>query len=167
MQFIGVRPRRLRSKASGEMLKQASLGDIKRELIPRETSHLVVAMRYYPRFLKKELRDEFICALAPVKELLHDFNAAQRRLGNHNQAFPEVDYERRFDLSEAGLNHLKRLASLSKAKDVYLVCICDMGQRCHREMLLLLAKELYACHIGEVFHSYPHFMARSEEFRRL
>jgi uncharacterized protein YeaO (DUF488 family) len=148
------------------MLKQAALADIKRGLIPGAASHLVVAMRYYPRFLKKELRDEFVCTLAPVKELLHDFNAAQRKLGNHNLAFPEVDYELRFDLNDTGLAHLERLVHLSKTKDVYLICICDMGERCHREMLLLLAKDLFGCEIGEVFHAYPQFMARTNEFRR-
>ncbi len=142
------------------MLNQCSVADIKNKTIPRESSHLVVAMRFYPRFLKKELRDEFICELAPTKELLGEFNAVQKRLGTHNEAFGEVDYERRFKLSSAGWAHLRRLVKLSETKDVYLICICDLGDRCHREMLLLMSKEDFDCKIGRVFHSYPEFMRR-------
>lgn len=142
------------------MLKQCSVADIKNKSIPRESSHLVVTMRFYPRFLKKELRDEFVCELAPVKELLREFNAAQKRLGTHNEAFGEVDYERRFKLSPAGWAHLRRLVELSDRKDVYLICVCKLGDRCHREMLMLMSKELFDCDIGEVFHTYPDFMRR-------
>lgn len=142
------------------MLKQCSIADMKNQSIPRENSHIVVAMRYYPRFLKKELRDEFVCDLAPTKELLADFNAAQKRLGNHNASFAAVDYERRFRLSADGWSHLRRFAELSRTKDVYLGCICQLGDRCHREMLLLVSKQQYDCEIGQVFHSYPVLMGR-------
>jgi uncharacterized protein YeaO (DUF488 family) len=142
------------------MLKQAAVSEVKDCSIPRKGSHIVITMRFYPRFLKKELRDEFVCDLAPVKELLHDFNQAQKKLGDHNPSFAQVDYENRFDLSESGMEHLKRLSDLSKNKDVYLVCICGPGERCHREMLMLMAQHLYHCKIGKVFHSYPDFMKR-------
>src|SRR6185369_9291583 len=102
------------------MLKQGSVADVKSGRIERDKSYIVITMRFYPRFLRKEFRDEFLCELAPVTELLHDFNSAQKRLGNHNQAFPEVSYESRFDLTQKGLDHLKRLSELSKKKDVYL-----------------------------------------------
>lgn len=147
------------------MLKQGSIADIKNGVILRVDSHVVVTMRFYPRFLRKELRDEFICELAPVKELLHDFNSAQKRLGNHNPAFGAVDYEQRFQLSASALAHLQRLAELSAMKDVYLICICTLGDRCHREMLLLLAEQLFDCSIGDVFNSYPVFMQRLPEFQ--
>jgi uncharacterized protein YeaO (DUF488 family) len=142
------------------MLKQASVSQFKAGIFPRDKSHLVITMRFYPRFLKKELRDEFLCSLAPEKQLLHDFNAAQRKSGDHNSAFGDVDYEHRFQLSEKGEADLKRLAHLSKTKDVYLACICAVGQRCHREILMLMAQELYNCPVGEVFHTYPDFMKR-------
>jgi len=142
------------------MLKQCSVADIKNKSIARENSHLVVAMRYYPRFLKKELRDEFVCELAPTKELLADFNAAQKRLGTHNASFGEVDYENRFRLSAAGWAHLKRLAEMSQKKDVYIICLCNLGDRCHREMLMLMSNELFGTETGQVFHTYPDFMKR-------
>jgi uncharacterized protein YeaO (DUF488 family) len=123
-------------------------------------------MRYYPRFLRKELRDEFICDLAPAKELLTDFNAAQKQLGDHNSSFAEVDYEQRVMFSPDALAHLERLAELSARKDVYLLCICEHGARCHREMLMLLAQKLYGCKIGEVFHKYPTFAKRIPELAR-
>lgn len=148
------------------MLKQASVSDIKRGAVERSRSYVVITMRYYPRFLRKEFRDEFLCELAPVKELLKDFNEAQKRLDNHNKAFPAVDYESRFDLPAKALHTLQRLAEKSRTTDVYLVCICALGERCHREMLMLLAKDLFGCPIGEVFHSYPTFAGRFPEFQK-
>lgn len=142
------------------MLKQASIKQVKEQTLPRENSLIVITMRFYPRFLKKQLRDEFLCALAPDKQLLKEFNVAQVKLNDHNSSFAHVDYERRFVVDSNTLQHLKRLADLSKDKDVYLVCICDLGDRCHREMLLLLAQKLYDCHIAKVFHKYPEFMER-------
>src|SRR5205085_666184 len=88
-------------------LKQASVAQVKKSDIPRADAHIVITMRFYPRFLKKELRDDFSCELAPTKELLHDFNAAQEKLGNHNLAFDESNYENRFELSAKGLELLK------------------------------------------------------------
>jgi uncharacterized protein YeaO (DUF488 family) len=120
-------------------------------------------MRFYPRFLRKELRDEFLAVLAPKKELLHDFNAAQKRLGNHNDSFAEVDYEQRFELSPKGLAELTRLAEMSKEKDVYLLCVCNLGDRCHREILMLFAHKLYGTPIDKVFHTYPIVMSRLPE----
>lgn len=142
------------------MLKQASTAQIRKKELPRDNAHIVVTMRFYPRFMRKELRDEFIADLAPDRDLLREFNDAQKRLGDHNRAFAEIDYNRRFELSPSAWEHLKRLSELSHSKDVYLACICGMGERCHREILLLVSKHLYGCQIGDVFHDYPEFMDR-------
>lgn len=146
------------------MLKQGAVADIKNSTLSKDDGYLVVTMRFYPRFLKKELRDEFICELAPVKELLADFNAAQKKLSNHNMAFADTDYESRFKLSTSALGHLKRLAELSAARDVYFFCVCKVGDMCHREMLMLLAQYLFDCKIGEVYNQYPVFARRFKEF---
>lgn len=147
------------------MLKQGSVADVKRGALRRQDGYIAITMRYYPRFLRKELRDEFISDLAPAKELLSDFNRAQKKLGAHNPAFAETDYENRIELSASGLSHLERLAELSRSKDVYLLCICELGEKCHREMLLLLARKLFHCEIGTVCHAYPDFMKRLPEFK--
>jgi uncharacterized protein YeaO (DUF488 family) len=149
------------------MLKQGAVAQIKNSTITRNDGYLVVTMRFYPRFLKKELRDEFICELAPVKELLADFNASQKRLANHNMAFTDTDYESRFQLSKSALEHLRRLAKLSAKQDVYLFCVCEVGGMCHREMLMLLAHELFGCKIGEVYNDYPVLTRRFKEFAKL
>lgn len=148
------------------MLKQGSVNDIKRGKLSREDGHLAITMRFYPRFLKKELRDEFIADMAPDKELLHDFNAAAKRLGDHNAAFEECDYFHRFQLTEKGFANLQRLAEISKTKDVYLLCVCDLGEMCHREMLMLLAKEFFKTKIDKVYHQYPEIMKRISDFDR-
>jgi uncharacterized protein YeaO (DUF488 family) len=142
------------------MLRQTSLLEVRQAKIPRAHSHIVVTMRYYPRFLKKDLRDEYVCSLAPPKELLADFNRAKTKFGDHERAFKAVRYEKRFSLTEEGLEHLKRLVALSKKRDVYFVCICPLGECCHREMLLLLARQRYKARIGKVSHAYPVFARR-------
>jgi uncharacterized protein YeaO (DUF488 family) len=146
------------------MLKQGSVADVKNGIIKREDGHVVITMRFYPRFLRKEMRDEFVCDLAPEKELLREFNEAQKRLGNHNNSFAEVDYERRFQLEPRAMAHLKRLCALSAKRDVFLICICELGEMCHREMLMLLGKHLLGCQVDTVFHNYPVFMDRMGEF---
>lgn len=148
------------------MLTQTSVAEVKNGKIPRKGSHIVITMRFYPRFLRKELREEFVCDLAPKKELLSSFNAAQKKLNNHNDAFAEVDYENTFYLTPEGWEHLRRLSEMSHEKDVYLVCICAAGERCHREMLMLLGKELFGAPIGKLFHSYPDLEKRIPEFRQ-
>ncbi|HEY9790401.1 MAG TPA: DUF488 family protein [Candidatus Obscuribacterales bacterium] len=144
------------------VLKQASIAQVKHAALERDNAHIVITMRFYPRFLKKELRDDFQCELAPPKELLHDFNEAQTKLKDHNLAFDESEYEQRFDLSAKGVGLLQSYSQMSKEKDVYFVCICEIGQMCHREILLLMAKRLYRVEIGEVFNSYPTIMGRLE-----
>lgn len=146
-------------------MKQASIADLKDGLIERGDNHIVVTMRFYPRFLRKELRHEFICDLAPDRQLLLDFNAARKRLQDHNSAFAAVNYEQRFRLNTVALAHLERLSKMSTTKDIYLACICPVGERCHREMLVLLSRELFGCRIGDVYHSYPVFMQRLQEFQ--
>lgn len=106
------------------------------------------------------------CDLAPDKQLLLDFNAAQKRRQDHNSAFAAVNYEQRFTLNTAALAHLERLSEMGTTNDAYLACICPIGERCHREMLLLLSSELFGCTVGEVYHSYPTFMQRLPEFQR-
>jgi uncharacterized protein YeaO (DUF488 family) len=143
-------------------LKQASIAQVKDGAIARDNAHIVITMRFYPRFLKKELRDDFQCELAPPKELLHDFNEAQTKLNNHNLAFEESSYEKRFDLSAKGIGLLQSYSQMSKDKDVYFVCVCELGEMCHREILLLMAKRLYGARIGEVFNSYSTIASRLE-----
>lgn len=140
------------------MLKQASISQIKHEEIPRKNSHIVIAMRYYPRFVRKELRDEFLCCLAPEKQLLKEFNEARKQLDDHDSAFAAVDYNSRFTLGDEAMEHLERLAGVSHGSDVYLACICKVGEMCHREILLLTAKHYFSCPVGDVYHRYPEFM---------
>jgi len=142
------------------MLKQAAVKEVKRGTLSRDDGYIVITMRYYPRFLRKELRDEFLADMAPKKELLDDFNAAQKRLGTHNEAFPAVDYEGRFEMGPRGWQHLERLAEMSKKQDVYLLCVCNVGDMCHREILMLLAQKFFDCPIDKVFHPYAKVLKR-------
>jgi uncharacterized protein YeaO (DUF488 family) len=145
------------------MLKQARVEDIAKNRITKIHGHIVVVTHYYPRFLKRKLIDEYIKELAPTRELLTEFKETEKSEGDHDQGFEAMNYEAKFTLSESGLSELARLSTLAREKDVYLVCHCTVGQRCHRELLLLIAKEKFEAPIARVFHQYPVFQSRIEK----
>lgn len=136
------------------MLKQASIEQIRRQEIPRANSHLVIAMAYHPRGIKKEWRDDYRGELAPDRELFKDWKEHEQKYG-HAEAFARSNYEERFTPSPLALFHLQEYIRLAEEKDVYLICQCQMGERCHREMLLLIARKKYGAKTDKIFHDYP------------
>jgi uncharacterized protein YeaO (DUF488 family) len=111
-------------------------------------------MRFYPRGLRRELRDEYRGELAPAPALFADFKRHQAESG-HDRAFALSRYESRFSLSDEAWARLGRLSAMSRTRDVYLVCQCPVGERCHREILMLLARDRFGARIGPVHHGYP------------
>jgi hypothetical protein len=97
--------------------------------------------------------------LAPDRVLFADWKEGERKEG-HERAFELSRYQERFTLSPDGLESLRRLADVSRKREVFLACQCEIGERCHREMLLLTAKERFGAEIGRVFHSYPVYEER-------
>lgn len=138
------------------MLKQASVAQIKKQEITRDDGYIAITMRGYPRGLKRELRNEFLPNLAPTRDLLEDFKKYEKSDG-HEAAFTKSNYYARFKLSESAGHDLRHLADLAQKQVVYLVCQCEIGERCHREILMLMAKKKFGTKIGEVFHEYPEF----------
>lgn len=145
------------------MIRQATVEDISNRGINKLHGHIVVVTRYYPRFLKKNLMHEYRSELAPTKELLKEFKLAEKECGDHDEGFIKVDYENKFELDESGLYSLKELSDLSAVKNVYLVCHCKNGQYCHRELLLLMAEELFGAKISKVSFPYTNFRKRLKE----
>lgn len=140
------------------MLYRASVKDLKDRRITKRTGHIAVVMQYYPRFVPKEGIDEYLRTLAPDRELFTEFKARARELKDHNRAFAEVEYEKRFQLSGAGKEDLKRLSALSKERDVFLVCQCASLDRCHADLLLLLARHWFQVPTQTPRSPYPHFL---------
>ncbi|HEX4925864.1 MAG TPA: DUF488 family protein, partial [Bdellovibrionales bacterium] len=118
------------------------MGDIFSGKVTREDGHIVVVMRHYPRFLRREYRDEYVYALAPPRLLFEHFRLIKTETLDHAYAFKTVKYENEFWLEPEGLAALKRLAKRSEREDVFLVCQCTVGEHCHRELLMLMAREL-------------------------
>jgi uncharacterized protein YeaO (DUF488 family) len=140
------------------MLRQGSIQDVRSGRLTRREAYLVAAMCYYPRGLRRVLLDEYRSDLAPDRELFREWKMVERRSG-HDEAFAHTRYEERFLLSAEAIAHLVELARLSREKDVVLLCQCGPGERCHREMLLLLAAELGARTAG-VANEYPAWRRR-------
>ena len=136
------------------MLRQASVGQLRRGEIARKDGTIVITMRFYPRGLRKELRDEYRADLAPDAALFKDFKRWQKEAGQE-EGFRRSRYDERFSLSPQALERLKQLADLSQERDVFLVCQCEPGERCHREILLLLAKKRFGASIDRVRNEYP------------
>lgn len=144
------------------MLKQASISQIRSGEITKEKGHLVVAMCFYPRGLKKTLWDEYRADLAPDRNLFQEWKEIEKTEG-HDTAFEKSNYEKRFELSRRALEHLEGLCKLSRSQDVYIACQCEIGQRCHREIILLIAEKAYGATIEAVHHSYPRFLERMDQ----
>lgn len=145
------------------MLRQCSIDDITEGRISREKAYLVVCMHFYPRHLKKEMRDEYLHKLAPDEKLLKEFNSMKTNLADHNAAFRVVKYEEKFKLVPEALDDLKRLADLSQGKDVYLACLCGTGERCHRDLLLMVAEYKFKASVEKPRFAYPDFAKRLEK----
>ncbi len=144
------------------MLKQGSVSQLRSGEIGREHGYLVVCMAYYPRGMKKEMIDEYRSDLAPDRQLFAEWKEFEEKSG-HDEAFTRSRYEERFTLSTEALAHLKLLGEFARKADVYLFCQCAPGERCHREILLLTAREKFGAPIDKVFHDYPRFIERLPE----
>jgi uncharacterized protein YeaO (DUF488 family) len=145
------------------MLKQATVEDISNMRVTKRHGKVVVTTRYYPRFLKRKLVDDYKGVLAPTKALLTEFKAKEEEVGDHDKAFEDVDYESKFTLDEAGEAELRDLSDLARTQDVYLVCHCRLGQRCHRDILLMIAKEKFDAPVGRIYLEYPIIARRLKE----
>ncbi len=141
------------------MLNQASVREVRCQEIPRSHALLILTMCYYPRGVRKDWHDGFSSELAPDRELFQDWKQYEKSFG-HDAAFELSRYEERFTLSESALKKLGGYAELSHEKEIYFVCQCFRGERCHREMLLLLAMVRFGAKIAPLFHSYPRFERR-------
>jgi len=144
------------------VLKQASVQQVWAQEISRENSVIVICMCFYPRGVKKEWRDDYKKELAPDRELFREWKEAEKEFG-HVEAFNRTSYESRFELSWLGLQYLKYYCNESLNKDVYLVCQCKIGEKCHREMLLLMGKKLFGAQADPVFNSYPEWELRLQK----
>lgn len=142
------------------MLYRASVQDVKEKRVSRRYTHTVVVMQYYPRFLSKELVDEYARTLAPDRALFTEFKAKDRETKDHNGAFEAVNYEARFGLSAEGVAALSRLCELSSGKDVALICQCAAGDRCHADLVLLIARQKFGANTPPLRHAYPIFEKR-------
>jgi uncharacterized protein YeaO (DUF488 family) len=142
------------------LIKQATVEEISNLRVTKRHGLIVVVTRYYPRFLKRKLINEYDGVLAPSRELLREFKNREEELGgDHDRAFEDVSYESKFNLSEEGFARLREYAALASSQDVYFVCHCRLGQRCHRELLLMLAASMGAP-VGRVYLPYPVFAER-------
>ena len=148
------------------MIKQATVEDIANLRVTKRHGLIVVTTRYYPRFLKRKLVDDYEGSLAPTKVLLTEFKTEEERAGDHDQAFANVEYESKFNLSEPGFAKLSELSELARTQDVYFVCHCKLGQRCHRELLLMIASSLFSAPVGRIFLPYPVFDERITSLRK-
>lgn len=142
------------------MLYRASVYDVKDGRISRRYGYLVIVMQFYPRFIRKEMIDEYVHDLAPARELLTEFKALDRKLKDHDRAFGEVQYEERFGVSDVGLGHLERLSEQAKTRDVFLICQCGPRERCHADLLLLTARRRFSAGIQAPRVKYPVFEKR-------
>jgi hypothetical protein len=140
------------------VLLESSVGDLKKKEAPRGAE--VICMRHYPRFLPKRNGREYRRVLAPDERLFREFRDARLLLQDHNRAFDAVEYEKRFWLSQSGLEELERWASMARRRNVVFFCQCKTGEKCHRHLLLLMAQKFFQVRIAPLPFEYPIFRQR-------
>jgi uncharacterized protein YeaO (DUF488 family) len=143
----------------GLMLLRASISEIKNGIVTKKDGYLVVTMRMYPRFLSKSLIDGYKQALSPQKELFERYREIKKQIGDQNEAFELSHYQQKFALEQAGLQELRELVKVSENQNVYLICQCETNERCHVDLILLIAKKELGAKIGELPFEYFVFCA--------
>lgn len=131
-----------------------------------DTSYVVITMRRYPRFVSRNLRHEYLSCMSPENPLFEDWLSAKRRFRDHNGAFKRSRFEERFAVGDEGLEHLARLAAMASKRDVHFVCQCQVGNRCHRELVLILARELFGARVENPKNDYPIFLRRVRAMKK-
>lgn len=139
------------------MLRRASVSEIKSGSLSKKGGLLVVTMRMYPRFLSKSLVDDYKPLLSPQKDLFERYREFKKRIGDQNEAFELAQYQREFALSREGLKDLQALAEVSKKQDVYMICQCAKDERCHVDLMLLIAQKKWGAEIGNLPYTYHQF----------
>lgn len=140
------------------MLMQADVAQVRSREVSKKDGVIAVTMRYYPRGLRRDLVDYFISELAPDRDLIRDFKKIEKVVG-HEAAFQKVHFWKRFRLSDLALEALGKLAEQSRTKHVYLVCQCKLGDRCHREFLMRVARARFGVETGVVANRYDDTLA--------
>jgi uncharacterized protein YeaO (DUF488 family) len=133
------------------------VADVQSGKITRSMGYLVIVMRYYPRFLKREKVDEYARVLAPPAELFREFKDEDRKRKDHNAAFHFVHYEKRFAISDEGMSRLRELTEKSRHQDVYLICQCRSFERCHGDLLLIIAAKKFGAETAKIIFDYSDF----------
>ena len=59
--------------------------------ISKDDAYIVITMRRYPRFVRRELRDEYLTDMAPDRELFEDWLTIKRASGSHEGGLPEFE----------------------------------------------------------------------------
>ena len=146
------------------MLRQGSVSDLISERVTRDEAYIVITMRRYPRFVNRRYRDEYLTCMSPEKKLFEDWLSAKRAHQDHDGAFKRCHFEERFWIEEEGFEHLARLCALAAKQDVYLICQCATGKKCHREFVLILAKKVLKASVEKPKNEYPVFEKRVEAY---
>lgn len=139
------------------MLRRASVSEIKSGNISKKDGLLIVTMRMYPRFLSKALVDDYKPLLSPQKDLFERYREFKKRIKDQNEAFELAQYQSEFALSREGLKDLQSLAEASKNQDVYMICQCAKDERCHVDLMLLIAQKKWGAEIGDLPYTYSRF----------
>ncbi|MGZ3774258.1 MAG: DUF488 family protein, N3 subclade [Pseudobdellovibrionaceae bacterium] len=142
------------------MIKRASVSEIKDKKITKAMGYLVVTMRMYPRFLQKSLIDDYCQSLSPQADLFARYREFKKETGDQNKSFELAHYQEEFALTETGMHDLEKLVEISKKQNVYMICQCDRHERCHVDLMLLIAQKKFGAKIGNLPFDYDRFISR-------
>jgi uncharacterized protein YeaO (DUF488 family) len=94
-----------------------------------EDGRRVLVTQFWPRGISRDRVDEYVRAVAPSRELVRGYKDGRIPW----PAFRER-YLAEMERPEA-VAEIRRLAEMSAATDVTLLCTCREGENCHRHLL--------------------------------
>lgn len=97
--------------------------------------HRVLATRYWPRGISKDVIDEYVIDLAPSRALLHQYRDGHLTWRVfRNQYLIEMS-------SETARGEVHRLAKIARGEQITVMCVCKEQSHCHRSLLRQLIAE--------------------------
>jgi uncharacterized protein YeaO (DUF488 family) len=111
------------------MIKEVHITQMKKKFIEDPTTRFYVVMKKPPESVRFDQMQE--CpVLAPSTEILEKLKSCQLTWGEYKEKYlKELQ-------SPIAKELMKFITQESKKKDVYFVCGCESGDRCHRFILL-------------------------------
>ena len=100
-----------------------------------DDGYRVLATRYWPRGVRKDVADEYTTKVAPSRQLLREFKHENLSWEAYTSLYMDEM------CTEEARSEIRRLADIAKSRTITLMCVCEDENRCHRSLVKQLVIE--------------------------